>query len=117
MIETSVGLVRVGPHGRISIAGPVGRSAVVIPLALARDDKTVRLAIESNALSIASTEFDLSVGCLVSHTVQRLAVLRKASGIVCVCLEVRSIVHGAVDHATRAATGDSRPRGRREASA
>lgn len=51
---------------------------LVVQLKMPSDDQTVRAVLERNALSIASTLFDLSAGCLVSHAVRRPAALRKA---------------------------------------
>jgi hypothetical protein len=50
---------------------------LVVQLATPSDDQTVRAVLEANALSIVSTVFDLSAGCLVSHAVEQRAALRK----------------------------------------
>jgi hypothetical protein len=52
---------------------------LVVQLRLPRDDETVRAALHAAGMDIASTLFDLSAGCLVSHTVARAAALRQAS--------------------------------------
>jgi hypothetical protein len=51
---------------------------LVVQLTLPSDDQSVRSVLERNALMIASTVFDLSAGCLVSHTVTRPALQRVA---------------------------------------
>jgi hypothetical protein len=48
---------------------------LVVQLARSGDDATVQRVLNGNALGVVSTEFDNSAGCLVSHTVQRLAAL------------------------------------------
>lgn len=56
---------------------------LVVQLRYPRDDEAVRAALDATGMRIASTVFDLSAGCLVSHTVERAAerrtALRKAS--------------------------------------
>ena len=52
---------------------------LVVQLRLPRDDEAVRTAVAASGMTIASTLFDLSAGCLVSHTVERAAALRRAS--------------------------------------
>ncbi|MDR3511443.1 MAG: hypothetical protein P4L73_07410 [Caulobacteraceae bacterium] len=52
---------------------------LVVQLRYPRDDEAVRAALDATGMRIASTLFDLSAGCLVSHTVERAVALRKAS--------------------------------------
>lgn len=53
---------------------------LVVQLKYPRDDEAVCAALGAAGMRIASTLFDLSAGCLVSHTVERPApALRKAS--------------------------------------
>lgn len=53
---------------------------LVVQLKYPRDDEAVCAALGSAGMRVASTLFDLSAGCLVSHTVERpAAALRKAS--------------------------------------
>ena len=52
---------------------------LVVQLQYPRDDAAVRSVLTANGMKIASTLFDLSSGCLVSHSVERAVALRKAS--------------------------------------
>jgi hypothetical protein len=84
--ETSDVLLVTGMMSPEALSGVLNRTCrllrdggvLVVQLQYPRDDDAVRAALNAAGMNVASTLFDLSAGCLVSHTVERPAALRKA---------------------------------------
>jgi hypothetical protein len=85
--EASDVLMIAGRLSAAELAGVVERTCrllreggvLVVQLEAPKDDRIVRAVLKAKGLRIASSVFDLSAGCLVSHTIERAALLRKAS--------------------------------------
>jgi hypothetical protein len=85
--EASDVLLVAGRMSSEELAGIVERTCrllrdggvLVVQLGRPGDDKIVRAVLKARGLRIASSLFDLSAGCLVSHTIERAAAVRKAS--------------------------------------
>lgn len=85
--EASDVLLVAGRMSTAELAGVLERTCrllrdggvLVVQLARPGDDRIVRAVLKARGVRIASSLFDLSAGCLVSHTVERSAAMRKAS--------------------------------------
>jgi hypothetical protein len=85
--EASDLLLVAGPMSVEALAGVIERTCrllrdggvLVVQLTRPTDDRIVRAVLQAKGLRVASSLFDLSAGCLVSHAVERQAAMRKAS--------------------------------------